>query len=67
MQIAAADYDTTMPAAAWHPKTRRVHDYWREIHPGKNLPGRQHFDPLDIPDLMPQIMPLWEKYQILSD
>jgi len=55
MQIAPAEYDTTMPPAAWHPKTRRVHDYWRKIHPEKNLPGRQHFDPLDIADLMPQI------------
>src|SRR5216683_7908295 len=55
MQIAPAEYDTTMPPAAWHPKTRRVHDYWCKIHPGKDLPGRQHFDPLDIADLMPQI------------
>jgi hypothetical protein len=28
--------------------------YWRRIRPGPGvLPGRQHFDPLEIPDLLP--------------
>ena len=31
---------------------RRLADYWRHIHPAEGLPGRQHLDPLDIPDLL---------------
>lgn len=38
-----------------HPKIREVHDYWRSIHPAVGLPGRQHFDPVDIPRLLPNI------------
>jgi hypothetical protein len=35
---------------------RRLHDYWVRLHPtGGGLPGRQHFDPLDIVDLMPLV------------
>ena len=30
-------------------------DYWRSIHPQMGLPGRQHFDPIDIPHLLPSI------------
>ena len=26
--------------------------YWIKIHPGKHLPGRQDFDPLDIPKVL---------------
>jgi hypothetical protein len=38
-----------------HPKIRKIYDYWRYIHPASGLPGRQHLDPLDIPDLLPHI------------
>ena len=38
-----------------HPKIRAIHDYWRRIHPETGLPGRQHFDPIDIPALLPHI------------
>mgnify|MGYP000159200712 FL=1 len=42
------------------PKIRALFDYWRSIHPdpahpGAGLPGRQHFDPMDIPQLLPNI------------
>jgi len=38
------------------PKIRALYDYWRSIHPGAGrLPGRQHLDPLDIPQLLPNI------------
>lgn len=37
-------------------RLRQLHDYWRSIAPGEDqLPGRQHFDPLDIPALLPWI------------
>lgn len=40
--------------ASWSPPIRRLHEYWRRLHPAVGgLPGRQHFDPLDIADLMP--------------
>jgi hypothetical protein len=34
-------------------RIRRLYDYWRSIHPaGDRLPGRQHLEPLDFPDLL---------------
>ena len=38
-----------------HPKIRRIYDYWLSIHPAADLPGRQHFDPLDVPLLLPNL------------
>jgi hypothetical protein len=38
-----------------HPDIRTVVAYWQAIHPEAGLPGRQHFDPLDIPKLLPSI------------
>ena len=38
-----------------HPKIRALTDYWLRIHPAAGLPGRQHFDPVDIPELLPSI------------
>ena len=38
-----------------HPKVRKIFDYWVSIHPDSGLPGRQHFDPIDVPDLLPNI------------
>lgn len=31
---------------------RRLAEYWEHIRPAGRLPGRQHLDPLDIPDLL---------------
>ena len=31
---------------------RALFDYWRSIHPESGLPGRRHFDPVDVPDLL---------------
>ena len=43
----------------WHPLLLELHNYWQRIAPPDappgTLPGRQHFDPLDIPDLLPRI------------
>lgn len=40
-------------------KTTDLVQYWISIHPRTHLPGREHFDPLDIPKLLP--------YLVLSD
>lgn len=45
----------TLPAAA-HPVIRDAHEYWQSRHPQRGgLPGRQHLDPCDIPQLLPHI------------
>lgn len=48
-----------MPAAKagedWHARIRAVFDYWQGMAPAGKLPGRQHFDPLHIPKLMPHV------------
>jgi hypothetical protein len=52
----------------------KLHDYWRSIIPrGEQLPGRQHFDPLDIPTLLPWVWlvdayrnPLRFKYRLMG-
>ena len=31
---------------------RALFEYWRSIFPETGWPGRQHFDPLDIPELL---------------
>jgi hypothetical protein len=38
-----------------HPSVRTLYEYWRSISPKGRLPGRQHFDPVDIPALLPNI------------
>lgn len=35
---------------------QRFYRYWEQSAPPGILPGRQHFDPLDIPDLMPWVI-----------
>jgi hypothetical protein len=40
---------------AFHADIRRLYDYWRAIAPAGRLPGRIHFDPLDIATLLPRI------------
>ena len=48
--------EMTKKGAAWHPKIRQLHDYWRHIHPAPGrLPGRQHFDPLQVHALLPSL------------
>lgn len=38
-----------------HPKIRALVQYWLSIRPAGRLPGRQHFEPLDVPALLPNI------------
>jgi hypothetical protein len=44
-----------LDVSCWAPNVRRLYDYWRAIHPSGALPGRQHFDPSALPDLLPGI------------
>lgn len=39
----------------WHPRLKRLYDYWKAIHPARGLPGRQEFDPSAVPDLLPNL------------
>jgi hypothetical protein len=39
----------------WNSKVRRFFEYWLSIAPTGRLPGRQHFDPLHIPLIMPNV------------
>jgi hypothetical protein len=39
----------------WNPLVARFFEYWLTIAPAARLPGRQHFDPLDIVELMPRV------------
>ena len=41
--------------SAWNPLIARFFEYWLSIAPAGRLPGRQHFDPLDIAELMPRV------------
>ena len=47
--------DGATDRSAWHPEVARFFEYWLSIAPGAALPGRQHFDPLDIVELMPRV------------
>ena len=38
-----------------HELVRQIVEYWVAIRPPDGLPGRQHFDPLDVPGLLPNI------------
>ena len=35
---------------------RELVSYWLRIHPGDGLPGRQNFDPVDVPRLLPHLL-----------
>lgn len=39
-----------------HPRFRRLADYLASKAPAGKLPGRQHIDPVEIPDLLPFLM-----------
>src|SRR5262249_24729486 len=70
---ANSTFPTPVPADA-QPKLRRLLDYWAAAHPpGGGLPGRQHIEPADIPDLLPWLWilaverePLRFKYRLLG-
>jgi hypothetical protein len=44
------------PQGEPHPRIARMIAYWREIAPAPGLvPGKQHFDPMRVPDLLPNV------------
>lgn len=45
----------TLPAGATHPRFGEIFDYWRRKAPADRLPGRQHLDPVEIPQLLRHI------------
>ena len=57
-----------------HPRVREIRRYWTSIAPGPRLlPGRAHFDPVDVPSLLPNIWlidvvrdPLRFRYRLLG-
>jgi hypothetical protein len=50
------DSDLDLDTAGWHPRIARLFRYWRAIRPPDlPLPGRQHFDPIAVPELLPGI------------
>jgi hypothetical protein len=51
-----ASCDAATDRASWYPLLADFFQYWLSIHPAPGLlPGRQHFDPLDIPFVMPRM------------
>jgi hypothetical protein len=46
---------TKLDTAGWNEKVRQLYEHWLAIHPSNGLPGRQHFDPLRVPQLLPWI------------
>lgn len=47
--------DAATDRSHWNPLIARFFEYWLSIAPDGRLPGRQHFDPLDIVELMPRV------------
>jgi hypothetical protein len=44
------------PLDQWNPKVRRLYEHWHSLRPEPGLlPGRQHFDPLAVVELMPNL------------
>ena len=46
--------DVPIPDSA-HVDVKLLYDYWLSISPEGKLPGRQHFDPIDIPQILPNL------------
>ncbi|MEQ8393983.1 PAS domain-containing protein [Thalassobaculum sp.] len=55
MLLPELEADETFLASSYGEDIQALVAYWRKIHPTDGLPGRQHFDPIDIPELLPHI------------
>jgi hypothetical protein len=54
-QVAAA-HEALTAAGLPHPKIAKMIAHWRELAPAPGaLPGRQHFDPIRVPAMLPNI------------
>lgn len=52
----SAERPPALDTTHWHPRVARLYRYWLSIHPaGGGMPGRKHFDPVDVPELLPGI------------
>jgi hypothetical protein len=51
-------FTASIPESA-DPKVHRLVEFWESIHPHGALPGRQHFDPLDL-------VPFWPNLRLLE-
>jgi len=40
----------------WHPKLRRLYQYWDECRGDRPMPARADIDPIDIPELLSNIL-----------
>lgn len=72
-----ANYSYEPPRAAvpdkWHHTLREFFHYYNRISPSGTLPGRQHFDPLAIPHVLPHLVlldvhrdPLRYRYRLVG-
>lgn len=52
----AIDIPTKPVAAIRQPKLRALYDYWDRIRGDRTMPARADFDPLDIPDLLKDLI-----------
>ncbi len=50
-----SSFEISSPPTCRRDEIRSFYDYWLSIHPATGLPGRQHFDPLEIPRLLANI------------
>lgn len=54
--LAGHTIDDGVDTGKWHPMARQLYDYWLTMHPaGGGLPGRQHFDPMQVAAALPNI------------
>ena len=54
--LAGYTIDDGADTGKWHPVARQLYDYWLTMHPaGGGLPGRQHFDPMQVAAALPNI------------
>ena len=49
------DENIDLPLSSYDCDIQFLVDYWHHICPLHGIPGRQHFDPVDIPNLLPHI------------
>ncbi len=50
------DTVSAIRGSARHDSIARLADYWVSICPDQGMPGREHFDPVDIPGILPYIV-----------
>ncbi len=41
--------------AEWYPRCRKLHDSWQDLRRDSDLPRRADFDPVAVPDLLPDL------------